>query len=73
MEDLDEHRKFKGVVKILDRQYNDASELQKQKLEQYLTNQPCEACGGKRLKAEAQSVKQKVRIRVENARGEKIC
>ncbi len=57
MEDLDDHRKFKGVVKILDRQYSDASELQKQKLEQYLTNQPCEACGGKRLKAEAQSVK----------------
>ena len=57
MEDLDDHRKFKGVVKILDRQYNDASELQKQKFEQYLTNQPCEACGGNRLKAEAQSVK----------------
>jgi excinuclease ABC subunit A len=57
MEDMDDHRKFKGVVKILDRQYNDASELQKQKLEQYLTNQPCEACGGNRLKAEAQAVK----------------
>lgn len=57
MEDLDDHRKFKGVVKILDRQYNDASELQKQKLEQYLTNQPCEVCGGTRLKAEARSVK----------------
>ncbi|WP_309742895.1 excinuclease ABC subunit UvrA, partial [Chamaesiphon sp. OTE_20_metabat_361] len=28
-----------------------------QKLEQYLTNRPCEACGGNRLKAEAQSVK----------------
>ncbi len=57
MEDMDDHRKFKGVVKILDRQYNDASELQKQKLEQYLTNQPCEACDGKRLKPEAQAVK----------------
>jgi excinuclease ABC subunit A len=57
MEDMDDHRKFKGVVKILDRQYNDASELQKQKLEQYLTNQPCEACSGNRLKAEAQAVK----------------
>jgi excinuclease ABC subunit A len=57
MEDMDDHRKFKGVVKILDRQYNDASELQKQKLEQYLTNQPCEACNGNRLKAEAQAVK----------------
>ncbi len=57
MEDMEDHRKFKGVVKILDRQYNDASELQKQKLEQYLTNQSCEACGGNRLKAEAQAVK----------------
>jgi excinuclease ABC subunit A len=57
MEDMDDHRKFKGVVKILDRQYNDASELQKQKLEQYLTNQPCEVCNGNRLKAEAQAVK----------------
>jgi excinuclease ABC subunit A len=57
MEDIGENRRFRGVVKILDRQYNDASELQKQKLEQYLTNRPCEACGGNRLKAEAQSVK----------------
>jgi excinuclease ABC subunit A len=57
MEDIGESRRFRGVVKILDRQYNDASELQKQKLEQYLTNRPCEACGGNRLKAEAQSVK----------------
>jgi excinuclease ABC subunit A len=57
MEEVGDHRRFKGVVKILDRQYNDASELQKQKLEQYLTNQPCEVCAGNRLKAEAQSVK----------------
>jgi excinuclease ABC subunit A len=57
MEDIGENRRFRGVVKILDRQYNDASELQKQKLEQYLTNRHCEACGGNRLKAEAQSVK----------------
>ncbi|PSB55092.1 excinuclease ABC subunit UvrA [Chamaesiphon polymorphus] len=57
MEDIGENRRFRGVIKILDRQYNDASELQKQKLDQYLTDRPCEACGGKRLKAEAQSVK----------------
>jgi excinuclease ABC subunit A len=57
MEDIGENRRFRGVVNILDRQYNDASELQKQKLEQYLTNRPCEACHGNRLKAEAQSVK----------------
>ncbi len=57
MEDIGENRRFRGVIKILDRQYHDASELQKQKLEQYLTNRPCEACGGNRLKVEAQSVK----------------
>ncbi len=57
MEDIGENRRFRGVVKILDRQYNDASELQKQKLEQYLTDRRCETCGGNRLKVEAQSVK----------------
>lgn len=57
MEDLDDHRRFKGVVKILDRQYSDASELQKQKLEQYLTDRLCEVCSGTRLKAEARSVR----------------
>jgi excinuclease ABC subunit A len=57
MEDLDDHRRFKGVVKILDRQYSDASEIQKQKLEQYLIDQPCKVCSGYRLKPEARSVK----------------
>ena len=57
MEDMQDHRRFKGVVNILDRQYHDSSELQKQKFEQYLTNQSCEVCGGNRLKAEARSVK----------------
>jgi excinuclease ABC subunit A len=57
MEELDDHRRFKGVVKILDRQYHDASEIQKQKLEQYLIDQPCQVCSGYRLKPEARSVK----------------
>jgi excinuclease ABC subunit A len=57
MEELDDHRRFKGVVKILDRQYGDASEIQKQKLEQYLIDQPCKVCCGYRLKPEARSVK----------------
>ncbi len=57
MEELDDHRRFKGVVKILDRQYSDASEIQKQKLEQYLIDQPCKVCSGYRLKPEARSVK----------------
>jgi excinuclease ABC subunit A len=57
MEELDDHRRFKGVVKILDKQYSDASEIQKQKLEQYLIDQPCQVCSGYRLKPEARSVK----------------
>jgi excinuclease ABC subunit A len=48
---------FKGVVPILQRQYEGGSELVKQKLEDYLIDQPCEVCGGKRLKPEALAVK----------------
>ncbi|MBD2493696.1 excinuclease ABC subunit UvrA [Nostoc sp. FACHB-280] len=48
---------FKGVLPILQRQYEGGSELVKQKLEQYLIDQPCEVCGGKRLKPEALAVK----------------
>lgn len=48
---------FKGVVPILQRQYEGGTELVKQKLEEYLIDQPCEVCGGKRLKPEALAVK----------------
>ncbi|MDZ8188293.1 MAG: excinuclease ABC subunit UvrA [Nostoc sp. ChiSLP02] len=48
---------FKGIVPILQRQYEGGTELIKQKLEQYLIDQPCEVCNGKRLKPEALSVK----------------
>ncbi len=48
---------FKGTIPILQRQYEGGSELIKQKLEQYLVDQPCEVCGGKRLKAEALAVR----------------
>jgi excinuclease ABC subunit A len=48
---------FKGVIPILQRQYEGGSELVKQKLEEYLIDQPCEVCGGKRLKPEAVAVK----------------
>jgi excinuclease ABC subunit A len=42
----------------LQRQYDESSsELQKQKLEQYLIDQPCEVCQGKRLKPEALAVR----------------
>jgi len=48
---------FKGVLPILQRQYEGGSELVKQKLEQYLIDQPCEVCEGKRLKPEALAVR----------------
>ncbi len=48
---------FKGAIPILQRQYEGGSELIKQKLEQYLVDQPCEVCGGKRLKPEALAVR----------------
>jgi excinuclease ABC subunit A len=48
---------FRGVLPILQRQYEGGSELIKQKLEQYLVDQPCPVCHGKRLKPEALAVK----------------
>ncbi len=52
------HRKYEGVLPLLERQYREASsDLYKQKLEQYLISEPCEVCYGKRLKPEAQAVR----------------
>ncbi len=52
------HRKFAGVLHILDKNYQESSsEIIKQKLEKYIVNQTCETCGGKRLKPEALAVK----------------
>jgi excinuclease ABC subunit A len=52
------HRKYEGVLPLLDRQYREASsDLYKQKLEQYLVSEPCDVCRGKRLKPEAQAVR----------------
>jgi excinuclease ABC subunit A len=53
----DKKQTFKGIVPILQRQYEGGSELIKQKLEQYLIDQHCEVCHGKRLKPEALAVK----------------
>lgn len=58
IEERSEHRHYAGVIKILQRQYDETtSDLQKQKLEQYLIYQPCEVCQGKRLKPEALAVR----------------
>jgi len=52
------HRPYIGAIPMLQRQYNEtSSELQKQKMEQYLIDQACEVCQGQRLKPEALSVR----------------
>jgi excinuclease ABC subunit A len=52
------NRRYEGALPILERQYQEASsDLYKQKLEQYLIDQPCEVCHGKRLKPEALAVR----------------
>jgi excinuclease ABC subunit A len=56
MEEMQEFRHFRGVMKILQRQYDDGSELQKQRLEHFLVDLPCAVCAGKRLKPEALAV-----------------
>ncbi len=51
------HRHYSGVLKMLERNYQETnSESIKQKLEQYLIDQPCEVCQGKRLKPASLSV-----------------
>ncbi len=51
------HRHYSGVIKMLQRNYQETnSDSIKNKLEQYLINQPCETCAGQRLKPESLSV-----------------
>jgi excinuclease ABC subunit A len=51
------HRRYEGAIPLLERQYQEASsETYKQKLEQYLIDQPCGVCQGKRLKPESLAV-----------------
>ena len=52
------HRRYEGAIPLLDRQYQEAgSDLYKQKLEQYLVDQACDVCDGKRLKPESLAVR----------------
>ncbi|MBW4519963.1 MAG: excinuclease ABC subunit UvrA [Scytolyngbya sp. HA4215-MV1] len=51
-------RRYEGAIPLLERQYQEAnSDLYKQKLEQYLVDQPCDVCQGKRLKPESLAVR----------------
>ncbi|MDR1496468.1 MAG: excinuclease ABC subunit UvrA, partial [Clostridiales Family XIII bacterium] len=48
---------FEGVLTNLERRYREsASDYMKEKIEQYMRLEPCEACGGKRLKPEVLAV-----------------
>ena len=52
------HRHYYGIIKMLERNYRESnSDATKQKLEQYLINQPCEVCNGKRLKPASLAVR----------------
>jgi excinuclease ABC subunit A len=52
------HRRYSGIVAMLERNYQETnSDAIKQKLEQYIVYQPCEVCGGKRLKPESLAVR----------------
>jgi excinuclease ABC subunit A len=49
---------FEGVIPNLQRRFeNTESEWVKQRLHDYMSEQPCESCGGKRLKKESLAVK----------------
>ena len=52
------HRHYPGILTMLERNYQDTnSESYKQKLEQYIVNQTCDVCHGKRLKPESLAVR----------------
>ncbi len=52
------NRRYEGILPILERQHQEAAtDAQKQKMEQYLVEQPCDLCTGKRLKPEALAVR----------------
>ena len=50
-------QRFEGIIPNLERRYREtASELVKQEIEQYMVQEPCPVCGGKRLKPEVLAV-----------------
>ncbi|NUN66374.1 excinuclease ABC subunit UvrA [Pseudanabaena biceps] len=51
------YKRFEGAIAMLEQQYAEAGESQKQKLENYLIEQPCSICDGARLKPESLAVR----------------
>jgi excinuclease ABC subunit A len=49
--------RFEGIVPSLERRYRETeSELQREKIEEYMTLRPCPECGGARLRRESRAV-----------------
>ena len=51
------YKRYEGAIAILEQQYAEAGESQKQKLENYLVEQSCSICEGMRLKPESLAVR----------------
>jgi excinuclease ABC subunit A len=51
------YKRYEGALSILEQQYQEVGESQKQKLENYLVEQPCATCDGTRLKPESLAVR----------------
>src|SRR5687768_16028478 len=49
---------FEGVVKVLERKYQETtSEETRQQIEHFMTERPCPACGGARLRRESLAIR----------------
>ncbi|MFN9886125.1 MAG: excinuclease ABC subunit UvrA [Pseudanabaena sp.] len=51
------YKRYEGAIAMLEQQYKEAGESQRQKLENYLIEQPCATCEGTRLKSESLAVR----------------
>ncbi len=51
------YKRYEGAIAILEQQYKEAGESQRQKLENYLIEETCSTCEGTRLKPESLAVR----------------
>ncbi len=51
------YKRYEGAIAILEQQYKEAGESQRQKLENYLIEESCSTCDGTRLKPESLAVR----------------
>jgi excinuclease ABC subunit A len=51
------YKRFEGILEILQQQYAEGSDTQKQRLEPFMTHLPCKTCQGTRLRPESLAVR----------------